>query len=54
MVNVQTYTPWGGVRTGDIPQTTRDFTGQRRDGTGLLFYQARSYDPGLGLFLSPD
>ncbi|MCC6627817.1 MAG: RHS repeat-associated core domain-containing protein, partial [Chloroflexi bacterium] len=54
VVNVQTYTPWGEVRTGDIPQTTRDFTGQRRDGTGLLFYQARYYDPGLGLFLSPD
>ncbi|MCC6627815.1 MAG: RHS repeat-associated core domain-containing protein [Chloroflexi bacterium] len=54
VVNVQTYTPWGEVRTGDIPQPTRDFTGQRRDGTGLLFYQARYYDPGLGLFVSPD
>ncbi|MCC6628585.1 MAG: hypothetical protein IT340_14435 [Chloroflexi bacterium] len=54
VLNVQTYTPWGEVRTGDIPQTTRDFTGQRRDGTGLLLYNARSYDPGLGLFLSAD
>ncbi|MCC6628648.1 MAG: RHS repeat-associated core domain-containing protein, partial [Chloroflexi bacterium] len=54
VVHVQTYTPWGEVRTGDIPQTTRDFTGQRRDGTGLLFYNARYYDPHLGLFLSPD
>jgi len=31
-------------------QTTQDFTGQLRDGTGLLFYNARYYDPALGRF----
>jgi len=52
----QAFTPWGELRAGggDITQTTRDFTGQRKDGTGLLYYDARYYDPQLGRFLSPD
>jgi len=29
-------------------------TGQKSDGTGLLYYNARYYDPQLGTFLSPD
>ncbi|MFZ1753073.1 MAG: RHS repeat-associated core domain-containing protein [Caldilineaceae bacterium] len=35
-------------------QTDRTFTGQKADGTGLLYYNARYYDPALGTFLSPD
>jgi RHS repeat-associated protein len=35
-------------------QTDRTFTGQKADGTGLLYYNARYYDPQLGTFLSPD
>jgi RHS repeat-associated protein len=54
LANSQTYTPWGTVRTGAIPQTTLDFTGQHRDDTGLLYFHARYYDPQLGRFLSPD
>jgi RHS repeat-associated protein len=54
VLSKQDYTPWGEVRSGDVPQTTLDFTGQRRDGTGLLHYQARQYDPKLGLFISAD
>jgi len=50
----QDYTPWGEARGGDITQTTLDFTGQRKDGTGLLYYGARYYDPMLGRFLSAD
>ena len=30
------------------------YTGQKSDGTGLLYYNARYYDPALGTFLSPD
>jgi RHS repeat-associated protein len=50
----QDYTPWGEVRAGGVAQTTLDFTGQRKDGTGLLYYGARYYDPTRGRFLSPD
>jgi len=52
----QAFTPWGELRAGggDITQTTRDFTGQKKDGTGLLFYGARYYDPKLGRFASAD
>lgn len=31
-----------------------NYTGQRLDSTGLLYYHARYYDPGLGRFVSPD
>src|SRR5262249_1837419 len=47
-------TPWGGVRSGGISQTNLNYTGQRRDDSGLLYYHARYYDPVLGRFLSPD
>ena len=35
-------------------ETDRTYTGQKADGTGLLYYNARYYDPALGTFLSPD
>ena len=35
-------------------QTDRTFTGQKQDGTGLLYMNARFYDSALGVFLSPD
>jgi RHS repeat-associated protein len=53
-VSSQTYTPWGSVRTGGVAQTELNFTGQRKDATGLLFYNARYYDPVLGRFISAD
>ena len=31
-----------------------NYTGQRRDETGLLFYNARYYDPAIGRFISSD
>ena len=50
---VQEFTPWGSVRTGGVPAstTTLNYTGQRLDGTGLLYYNARYYDPALGRFI---
>ncbi len=34
--------------------TDRTFTGQKADASGLLYYNARYYDPALGAFISPD
>ena len=39
--------------TGDL-KTDRTFTGQKRDYTGLMYYNASFYDPALGTFVSPD
>jgi len=50
------YYAYGTLRSGDPSQSTTDrtYTGQKQDGTGLLYYNARYYDPALGMFLSPD
>ena len=49
------YYAYGSERaaSGDL-QTDRTFTGQKRDSTGLMYYNARYYDPALGTFISPD
>lgn len=50
-----TYYAYGTTRaiSGTMP-TDRTFTGQKADSTGLLYLNARYYDPSLGTFLSPD
>jgi RHS repeat-associated protein/uncharacterized repeat protein (TIGR01451 family) len=55
----QEFDPWGQTRTAlgggaQVTQTTLNYTGQKRDDTGLLYYHARMYDPALGRFVSPD
>jgi RHS repeat-associated protein len=47
--------PFGECRnsTGTLP-TDKKFTGQRLDNTGLYYYNARYYDPGIGRFISAD
>ena len=47
------YYPYGSTRSGSVP-TDKKFTGQRLDGTGLYFYNARYYDPAIGRFISAD
>jgi RHS repeat-associated protein len=47
------YYPYGGIRSGSVP-TDKLFTGQRLDGTGLYYYNARYYEPAIGRFISPD
>jgi RHS repeat-associated protein len=52
----RTYYAYGTEQpggTGTLP-TDRTFTGQKQDSTGLLYLNARYYDPSLGTFLSPD
>ncbi len=54
----QFYYPFGGIRNpGGAPVINTDvgFTGQRLDtSTGLMFYQARYYDPLTARFISAD
>jgi RHS repeat-associated protein len=51
----QLYHPFGTVRwsEGTLP-TDFGFTGQRHDGTGLIFMHARYYHPLVGRFISAD
>ncbi|MCB0100292.1 MAG: RHS repeat-associated core domain-containing protein, partial [Caldilineaceae bacterium] len=50
------YYAFGSDRRADGPHLATDyrFTGQKADGTGLYYYNARYYDPVIGQFISPD
>jgi RHS repeat-associated protein len=50
------YLPYGEQRwpAVDTQPTAFGFTGQRREGFGLMDYRARFYDPRLGRFVSAD
>jgi RHS repeat-associated protein len=48
------YLPFGVCRNSPDLPTDKLFTGQRLDGTGLYYYNARYYDPTIGRFISPD
>lgn len=55
VVSQNRYYPFGASRfTQGTRPTDVDFTGQRLDGTGLHFYNARYYANGLGRFVQPD
>jgi RHS repeat-associated protein len=54
LVSQQEFDPWGKVRSGGVSETKLNYTGQRLDSTGLLYYGARFYDAGLARFISPD
>ncbi len=42
------------MRSGGVSQTSLNYTGQHLDGSGLLYYHARYYDPVLARFVSAD
>ncbi len=50
------YLPYGGLLSSSTPLSGSPytFTGREDDGTGLLYYRARYYDPSLQNFLSQD
>ncbi|MEQ4487937.1 MAG: RHS repeat-associated core domain-containing protein [Dehalococcoides mccartyi] len=47
------YFPFGSTRAESV-STDEQFTGQKKDSTGLYYYNARYYDPATGRFVSPD
>ncbi|MGW7363764.1 RHS repeat-associated core domain-containing protein [Streptomyces sp. NPDC054841] len=50
-----TYDPYGQPTTSGTPSTNPyTFTGRENDGTGLLYYRNRYYDPETGRFISQD
>jgi RHS repeat-associated protein len=50
-----TYEPFGGTTVTGLASTNSfQFTGRENDGTGLYFYRARYYHPGLQRFISED
>ena len=50
-----TYEPFGRtLSTGAASQNPFQFTGRENDGTGLYYYRARYYHPGLGRFIDED
>jgi RHS repeat-associated protein len=50
----QRFDAWGAktAGTGTVPQY--GFTGREPDASGLVYYRARYYHPGIGRFASPD
>ena len=50
-----TYDPFGNTAaTGQTSSNPYQFTGRENDGTGLDYYRARYYDPGIARFISQD
>ena len=48
------YYAYGRDRRGSELRTDRRFTGQQSDASGLIYMNARYYDPQIGQFISPD
>jgi len=49
-----TYEPFGRGSATGASRSPFEYTGRENDGTGLYFYRARYYHPGLSRFLSED
>ncbi|MEM9203094.1 MAG: RHS repeat-associated core domain-containing protein [Actinomycetota bacterium] len=53
-INQLRYLPFGNLRSGSTEPTDRLYTGQINDNNGLLYYNARYYDPTTRQFTQPD
>src|SRR5207247_5057906 len=50
-----TFEPFGNAtRSGATSTSSAQFTGRENDGSGLYYYRARFYHPGLQRFISED
>jgi RHS repeat-associated protein len=49
-----TYSPFGDTAIAGASDNALQFTGREQDGTGLYYYRARYYHPGLQRFVSED
>ena len=50
-----TYEPYGKTTvSGTASSNSSEYTGRENDSTGLYFYRARYYNPGLQRFVSED
>lgn len=50
-----TYSPFGETQTqGETSDNPTQYTGRENDETGLYYYRARYYAPGVGRFISED
>jgi RHS repeat-associated protein len=54
IVSDQRYYAYGKQRDTGPVGTDHRFTGQKQDASGLVYMNARYYDPVLGQFISPD
>jgi len=55
IVKRYTYEPYGETATtGEASTNPFQYTGRENDGTGLYYYRARYYDPGLKRFVQSD
>ena len=55
VVKNYTYDPYGTTTaTGETSSNPFQYTGRENDNTGLYYYRARYYDPGMGRFISSD
>ena len=48
------YDPYGNVTTSGSATNPYQYAGRENDGTGLYYYRARYYSPGMGRFASED
>ncbi len=53
VVNTVAYDPFGAAQSGSLANGY-GYTGREGDETGLMYYRARYYDPGMGRFTARD